>query len=254
MNIWPFLLSFILPMLLMMLPMVLSYFKGKSSLVNALKSYDTKVRKFKERIGKKSELKAERSGSRRIEYTLSLEKDSHEKMNVSFKLAERRNYVYWLARLFHRAPSDKMEIVSHLSQPPAAALFIIPKARQKIINKSMEKISEMEPLEIADLNEDFLIVSDRPSAARKFFSGGVIRFLKHLQSDLYYLLIEYSAPHIHLQTDIKKDTSERTSSGMKLVFLLAKRISQVKRPSGEKQITKFLRRRITESLEGGPED
>lgn len=254
MNIWPFLFSFVLPVLLMLLPMILSYLKGNSSLVNALKAYDVKVRKFKERIGQKTELNADRSGSRRIEYALNMDKDFPEKMNMTFKLAERRNYVYWLARLFHRAPSDKMEITSNFSRSPAAALFIIPKTRQKIINKSMGKISEMEPIEIADLNEAFLIVSDRPRAASKFFSKGIIRFLTHLQSDLYYLFADYSTPHINLQTEIKKDTPEKISSGMKLVFLLAKRISQVKRPSGEKQVTKFLRKRITESLEGDLKD
>lgn len=247
-NIWPFLLSFVFPLLLLLLPFALSYLKGKSALKEALKSYQREMRKANRMLGEGTNVEAERNSQEQI-YLFELDQEFHNKIKAEFQLVDRYNYVYWLAKIFQRAPADKLTIESYFNRPPAAALFTAPRKRKKIVKKSIDNLSQMEPLNIGDLSEDFLMVTDHPSKAVKFFTNKTVQLLEELEDSLYYITVDHSPPHIKLHMEIKEDKRNLVFSAVKIVLLIANRIKKVKRPSGEQQTAKFLRKSITETLE-----
>lgn len=242
MNIWPFLLTFGLPILLMLLPIVLSYLKGRKALQNAIEAYHKEVSKVNTLTGKETKIKAEKA-NREVNYEIKVGGAFNSRVTVSFNLADRYNYAFWLAKIFHRAPSDKMTLKSYFSNPPAAALFIVPRAREKVVDKSMDHLSEMNILDISALG-DFIVATDRPRSAGKFFSSRIVTLMQKLEEQLFFLLLDYSSPHLKVRLEIKEGQAEAVFLALELLFRFSRRISQVKRPKGEEQATKFLKKSL----------
>ncbi len=195
-------------------------------------------------MGSETTVKAEKK-TQKITFTLKLGNSFHKKVETSFQLVDRYNYVYWLSKIFHRAPLDKVLLESYFQRPPAAALFVIPRERKKIIDKSMGYLSDMETLTIGDLNKKLLVATDRPRNSGRFFSTRTVQLIRELSSSLLYLIVDYSSPHLKLQLEIDKKHSKRAFAAMKLALSLANNIRKVKRSGKEKQTTKFLRKSIT---------
>lgn len=235
-----------MPLAIVIIPFILSYLKGKSAQQETIKAYHAQMLRTKKALPSKKALKVDREG-RKLKYQLNFDTSPLERMTATFELVDRYNYGFWLAKLFKKAPSDKVSIEFQFSQPPAIALSIIPRQRKKIIDKIMDQLSEKEILDMEGLQE-FIVATDRSRNAGQIFSKRLFNLLNTIKDPLYFLIVNYSLPHLQLKLELNRETANKIFSGTKAALVLAERISKIKRTQQEEQTTKFLKKSITKGI------
>ena len=228
-----------------MLPIVISFIKGKKDLMRALRAYTQGFIKVERRL--KEFLKREEFEKNLLELSyVARIISANARLHATISLIDRRNYVYYLYKLFGKLP-DIMAIRIFIDHLPAASLYIIPRKKKRILSKVIAYLSKLEEINIPSLRDWFIFSSDEPRFALRFLSKRILELIRDLKDVINYIVVDYSQPNIEASFEVSEPESENIiTKSIMLTTNLMLNIVKVKGAGKEKEITKFLRRALSE--------
>jgi len=86
---------------------------------------------------------------------------------LTINLIERRTYVYYLTKIFRKIP-DTAVIKVNLNNPPASALYVIPRRRKKILSKIVGYLARLKEVSLGSINKNYVVTSDDPRTSKQY--------------------------------------------------------------------------------------
>lgn len=222
--------------LIVILPIVLSWKFGSKELAATRRRYISAVLLWARRHGVKVASKEERGLYALVEFNVD---EARAKFSVDFRLVERRTYVWYLLKLFRRTPSDRFVVQVTLSREPSALLYVIPDKSKWVLRRLAGYLVKLTKLDIPIRSVH--AYTDDPGASRYFTEDVMIvteRALPHIE----YAIVDYSAPHIEVMGRIKRGVE--VALALELALRLARRVAAVRGKRVGLDIAKFIRKAL----------
>ncbi|MCR8432823.1 MAG: hypothetical protein NDP13_04470 [Crenarchaeota archaeon] len=190
------LLALSIPPLILLLPFFLAWWRGAKNLQRTHRKYERALKLvFLRLFGFNLEYS--------IKNPLEAVFEGKNQLAVSGKtfLFDRRFYGYYFARLFGGV-NDGILVELVTQESPGCSLIIVPKRRRKLLEKILTLSEGLEVVRIADLDKDYLILTDNILAVQKLINSFIIYELANLKRFLAYLIIDYFAPQMEVYFEI----------------------------------------------------
>ena len=236
----------ILPLvILFLLPFIASYIKGKKDLERASQLYITLIEKNLRKY--KNLLIKQREGKDILEMEYFIDVPSYNaKLLLNVSLIERRTYVYYMYKIFGHLP-DFITIRGNTEKKPIASLIIVSRKRKKILSKLMDYLSQLQEIEIRGLSKDLIFASDHSRYAKRYLTKDLLEKIFRIRNEINFIFIDYSQPNIDISCEItEKNASEVITSIFSMITILLRNLNAVKGVGKETEISKYLRRVLTE--------
>ncbi len=225
--------------------MVLAYYYGSKALEKTKIALSKRISGVLAKRFNVSRLKKRELDKLNIEYVFELD-DIKFAIDVSF--IERRTYAYYFAKIFGGIP-DSLFIKATLREPPPAILYMVSRRKKRLIDKSQKYILVLDEVRVGRLNDKFLILSDNPRIALRYFDTELSRLLTRLDKATTYIIADYKEPHIELGFEIHdKDLSDpkKLLNIISLAIYTAKKIKNVKGRGKQSDVLTYVRKILRE--------
>lgn len=232
--------------IIVILPMILSYYYGSKALENAKRMINQKLTGIlARRLGAKT-IRRKQLDKLNMEYSYEVNGIKYE-VDVSF--IERRTYAYYFAKLFGGIP-DSLFVKATLIEPPPAILYMVSRRKKKLIDKSQKYILVLEEVKLGRLNDKFLILSDSPRAAIRYFDQNISESIRRLYKNLTYIIADYKEPHIELGFEISDkeiESEDILREILELSKMISEKIKSVKGRGKQSDLMVYVRKILRES-------
>ncbi len=227
--------------LLVILPTILSYIYGNKSLEKTKLLYTSTIKHAAKKLLREPKLSIKEIDKLNRAYILSGDLD----ITVELGLVERRTYAYYFAKIFGGIP-DAVFLKINLNKMPPAILYMVSKKRKRLIEKSQKYIYALDELNLGQLNNYFITLSDNPRFALKYFDKKIITLITKLKDHLSYVIVDYKSPQIEISMQLKDKEVNMVHDLMLLGTQLAKSVTKVKGKGKETDVLAFVRKALRE--------
>ncbi|GEM_PF-4717260 len=190
-----YLFVLLLPLLVLLVPFVLAWWRGAKSIQRIHRLYR---RALGITISRLFNINIEYSVVGPLEATF----EGKNGLGVVGKvfLADRRAYAYYFIKVFKEI-NDGVILELMTQRPPGCSMLIISRERRKLLEKALGYAEELETIDIPYLSE-FLVMTDNILAAQRIFDAFIVRELANLRKYLAYIIIDYSSPQLEIFFEI----------------------------------------------------
>jgi len=240
-----FLILFLPFFIIVILPMVLAYYYGSKSLEKTKMVLSKKISTVLTKKFGVGKIRKRELDKLNVAYVFELE-DIKFEIDVSF--IERRTYAYYFAKIFGGIP-DSLFIKATLSNPPPAILYMVSRRKKRLIDKSQKYILVLDEVRVGRLNDKFLILSDNPRIALRYFDTEFSKMLIRLDKITSYIIADYKAPHIELGFEIHDKDLNDTKKLFNIVSIAihsAMKIKTVKGRGKQSDVLTYVRKILRE--------
>ena len=235
-------LLYILPILLIvLLPTIVSVIKGKKDLEKAIKAYAHSLDAFRNEF--KNIILSEDLTTQALTIEYMFKTKEIREAVLTINLIERRTYVYYLTKIFKKMP-DTAVIKVILNNPPASALYVIPRHRKKILSKIVGYLARLKEVSLGSINKNYVVTSDDPRTSKQYISREILSSILRLKENLLYLIVDYTRPNLEINFEVTEKNPDNIRDALKLIVTLSRNLSKVKSRGKETEALRFIRRSL----------